>query len=70
MNLDLLYSDIDSFIYAIKTEDIYADLQKLTDSFDFSNYPSDHFLFSNLNKKVVLNLRTMRREKSLQNSTR
>ena len=54
MNLELLYSDTDSFIYAIKTEDVYADLQKLTDSFDFSNYPSDHFLFSNVNKKVVL----------------
>ena len=54
MNLELLYSDTDSFIYAIETEDVYADLQKLTDSFDFSNYPSDHFLFSNVNKKVVL----------------
>ena len=54
MNLELLYSDTDSFIYAIKTEDVYADLQKLTDIFDFSNYPSDHFLFSNANKKVVL----------------
>ena len=54
MNLELLYSDTDSFIYANKTEGVYADLQKLSDSFDFSNYPSDHFLFSNVNKKVVL----------------
>ena len=54
MNLELLYSDTDSFIYAIKNENVYADLQKLSDSFDFSNYPSDHFLFSNVNKKVVL----------------
>ena len=28
LNLKLLYSDTDSFIYAIKTEDVYADLQK------------------------------------------
>ena len=54
MNLELLYSDTFSFIYAIKIEDVYADLQKLSDSFDFSNYPSDHFLFSNVNEKVVL----------------
>ena len=54
MNLELLYRDTDSFIYAIKTEDVYADLQKLSDSFDVSNYPSDHFLFSNENKKTVL----------------
>ena len=53
MNLELLYSDTNSFIYAIKTEDVYVDLQKLTDSFDFSNYPNDHFLFSNVNKRVV-----------------
>ena len=54
MNLELLYSDTGLFIYAIKTEDVFAYLQKLTDSFDFSNYPSNHFLFSNVNKKVVL----------------
>ena len=54
MNLELLYSDTDSFIYSIKTEDVYADLQKMDDSFDFSDYPNDHFLFSNVNKKVVL----------------
>ena len=35
MNLELLYSDTDSFIYAIKTKDVYADLQKLTNSFSF-----------------------------------
>ena len=57
MNLELLYSDTVSFIYAIKIEDVYADLQKLSDSFDFSNYPSDHFLFSNVNKKVVLKIK-------------
>ena len=54
MNLELLYSDTYSFIYAIKTEDVYADLQKLSDSFDFSNYPSNYFFFSNVNEKVVL----------------
>ena len=57
MNLELLYSDTDFFIYAIKTKDVYADLQNMTDSLDFSNYPSDHFLFSNVNKKVVLKVK-------------
>ena len=32
MNLELLYSDTDSFISLIKTEDVYVDLQKLSDS--------------------------------------
>ena len=72
MNLELLYSDTDLFIYAIKIEDVYIDLQKLTDSFDFSNYPSDHFLFSNVNKKVVLKFKdeAADKKKSLQNSSR
>ena len=53
-NLELLYSDTDSFIYAIKTDDIYRDLEKIIADFDFSNYDEDHFLFEDTNKKVVL----------------
>ena len=54
MNLRLLYLDIDFFVYAIKIEDVYADLQKMNDSFEFSNYPNNHSLFRNTNKKVFL----------------
>ena len=57
INLKLLYSDTDSFICAIKTNDVYADLQKMNDGFDFSNYPNNHFLFSKVNKKVVLKIK-------------
>ena len=53
-NLELLYSDTVSFIYAIKTEDVYSNLQKMNDSFDFSNYPNNHFSFRNVIKEVVL----------------
>ena len=34
-NLELLYSDTDSFIYAIKTDDVYRDLVKIKADFDF-----------------------------------
>ena len=54
LNLELLYSDTDSFIYAIKTDDIYRDLEKIKAGFDFSIYDEDHFLFEDINKKVVL----------------
>ena len=57
MNLELLYSDTDSFIYAIKTEDVYADLQKKNDNFVSFNYSNNHFLFSIVNKKLVLNFK-------------
>ena len=54
LNLELLYSDKDSFIYAIKTDDVYRDLEKIKADFDFSNYDEAHFLFEDTNKKVVL----------------
>ena len=45
LNLELLYSDTYSFIYAIKTYDVYRDLEKIKADFDFSNSNEDHFLF-------------------------
>ena len=50
--LSLLYTDTDSFIYHIKSENIYEDLVKLKEYFDFSNYPPDHFLFCEDRKKI------------------
>ena len=38
-NLELLYSDTDSFIYMIKCDDIYKELKEMGHLFDFSNYP-------------------------------
>uniref|UniRef100_A0A8D8URN2 C2H2-type domain-containing protein n=1 Tax=Cacopsylla melanoneura TaxID=428564 RepID=A0A8D8URN2_9HEMI len=54
--VNLLYMDTDSFFYQIKTEDLYKDLEK--DDFhmkelDTSDYPQNHFLHSNNNKKVL-----------------
>ena len=43
LNLELLFSNTDSCIYAIKTDDIYRDLEKLKADFDFSNYDEFHF---------------------------
>jgi len=52
--LTLLYTDTDSLIYEIQTNDVYRefatpDIRKV---FDFSNYPKDHFLYSEKGKKV------------------
>ena len=52
--MELLYSDTDSFTYAIKTDDVYRDVEKKQADFDFSNYDVDHFFFDDTNKKVVL----------------
>lgn len=50
--LHLLYSDTDSFIYQVYTEDHYKDLALIKDKFDFSNFPKDHPLYDETNKKV------------------
>ena len=48
----MLYTDTDSLIVHIQTDDIYADMAQHADQYDTSN-PADHFLHSNANKKVL-----------------
>ena len=49
--INFLYTN--TLIYEIESEDVYKELgMKALGYCDFSNYPEDHFLKSNLNKKV------------------
>lgn len=52
-NAELLFTDTDSLCYNIFTNDLYKDLEKVKHHIDFSDYPSDHFLYDNTNKKVL-----------------
>ena len=45
----LLFTDTDSLVYEIKTEDVYEDFHQDKNLFDFSNYP----FFDLANKKVI-----------------
>ena len=49
----LLFTDTDSLTYLITTGDIYEDMKDDQNLYDTSNYPKEHFLFSNSNKKVI-----------------
>ena len=49
----LLFTDTDSLCYDLRTDDLYKDMKDNQDLFDTSNYPKDHFLYSNQNKKVI-----------------
>lgn len=49
--LRMLMTDTDSFVYQIKTENVYEDMRQHLDWFDTSNYPSHNRLFSTENKK-------------------
>ncbi|XP_031784148.1 uncharacterized protein LOC116417095 isoform X2 [Nasonia vitripennis] len=53
-NCKLLYTDTDSFIYAVKCDDFNEDMKKNIHKFDTSNYPADNvFNMPCVNKKVV-----------------
>ena len=47
----MLFTDIDSLTYEIKSKDVY-ELFKRKHLFDFSNYPEDSKCFDPTNKKV------------------
>ena len=51
--LRLLFTDTDSFIYKIKTEDVYEDFSKDKEMFDFSNYSANSKYYDDSNRSVV-----------------
>ena len=50
---DLLYTDTDSLLFKIKTEDMYRNMERHLDLYDTSDYPSCHFLHSQKKKKML-----------------
>ena len=50
---ELLYTDTDSLLLEIETEDFYKDMEEKKDLYDTSDYPKEHPLHSNTNKKVL-----------------
>ena len=49
---NLLYTDTDSLLLEIQTDDVYADMKSHADFYDTSDYPVNHPLHSTINKKV------------------
>ena len=49
----LLFTDTDSLVYEIKTEDLYEDFYQDKNVFDFREYPLDSKFFDPANKKVT-----------------
>ncbi|GFS10029.1 hypothetical protein ElyMa_006636600 [Elysia marginata] len=50
---DLLYTDTDSLLLEIQTDDVYRDMDQHADLYDTSDYPKDHPLYNTTNKKVL-----------------
>src|SRR5436190_7748143 len=49
----LCYTDTDSLLVQIQTDDINADLINMADQFDFSDYPIDHPVHQILGKERI-----------------
>ena len=49
----MLFTDTDSLVYEIKTDDAYEDFYENKNLFDFSDYPGDSKLFDPVNEKVI-----------------
>ena len=49
----LLFTDTDSLVYEIKTENVYEDFYQDKNLFDFRDYPLDSKFFDSVNKKVI-----------------
>ena len=52
-NARLLFTDTDSLMYEIQTENIYDDMGDQHDEYDTSDYPPTHKIYSKTNTKVV-----------------
>ena len=49
----LLYTDTDSLLFEVEIENIYADMKRNSEEYDFSDYSKDHSCYSAENRKVV-----------------
>ena len=52
IKIKLIYTDTDSLIIEVETDDIYKDMYEDSHLYDFSEYPKDHPNYSLNNKKV------------------
>ena len=52
-NVNLIYSDTDSHILEIITDDVYEDMKNDNHLFDFNEYPNDHKCYNIKNKKKL-----------------
>ena len=51
--IKLIYTDTDSFVIEVETDDIYKDMYEDSHLYDFSEYNKNHPNFSLTNKQVL-----------------
>ena len=53
----LCFTDTDSLLYRLKTDDRHRDMMQSSDLYDFSDYPADHACFANMNTSEIEHVR-------------
>ena len=61
----LLFTDTDSLVYEIKTDDVYEQFYKNKNLFDFSDYLQDAKSFDPVNKKVIGKMKDQFKRKTI-----
>ena len=51
--IKLVYTDTDSYVIKVETDDLYEDFKDINDYMDFSGYPPEHPNYDKTNKKVL-----------------
>lgn len=64
-NVELELTDTDSFLVSCTTPDIFQDMLAYSHLFDTSDFPKDHFLYSDFNKKVMGKMKSETNEKCI-----
>ena len=60
---NLLFTDTDSLVYEIETDNVYEDFYGNKNLFDFSDHPEDSKVFDPVNKKVIGKIKDEVKEK-------
>ena len=58
----LCFTDTDSFLYILQTEDVYADILANSERFDLSEYKEDHQIFNGLCKEEIRHLKKINKK--------
>ena len=52
-NIKLVYTDTDSYVIKVETDDLYEDFKEINEYMDFSDYNVEHPNYDKTNKKVL-----------------
>ena len=58
----LCFTDTDSFLYRLKTKDVYAEMIKYKDLYDFSNFSDQHKCFYGMSTQAIKNIKSMNKK--------